>query len=229
MCSPTDKLHDGAHQRGEDELGEEDHGADDGHVRADAAHLAADHGRDVPRRLLLLGPRPRLRVASLPVQITPHLCLVHVCPLLPDGGQQLPDLAQEPRVLAVDGVRLVVVCHLQQSTVQYSTVQYYAVQCSYQEVGHGEEGGVHDPRCPGEDQDRPLGAGECEADHAGGVDQLAADVDGLGAEPGHHLVQEEGVAGAGEAVHGHAPACEPHPLVIQHPPRAPLRLPGHGG
>ena len=68
LCSPTDKLHDGAHQRGEDELGEEDHGADDGHVRADAAHLAADHGRDVPRRLLLLGPR--LRVPSLPAQIT---------------------------------------------------------------------------------------------------------------------------------------------------------------
>ena len=105
---------------------------------------------------------------------------------------------------------------------EYSTVQYYAVQCSYQEVGHGEEGGVHDPRSPGEDQDRPLGAGECEADHAGGVDQLAADVDGLGAEPGHHLVQEEGVAGAGEAVQTHPPAGEPHPLVIRPTGGAPL-------
>ena len=106
---------------------------------------------------------------------------------------------------------------------------YLFVVVGDDDVWHGEEGGVHDPCCPGEDQDRPLGAGEGEADHARGVDQLAADVDWLGAEPGHHLVQQEGVAGAGEAVHGHAPAREPHPLVIQHPARAALRLPGHRG
>ena len=72
--------------------------------------------------------------------------------------------------------------------------------------------------CTREYQHRPLGPNESQTDHTQTVDQLSPDVDGLGPEPGHHLVQEEGVEGAGEAVHAHAPAGEPHALVIRPPP-----------
>ena len=92
------------------------------------------------------------------------------------------------------------------------------VVVGHQEVGHGEEGGVHHPGAAGEDEDGPLGPGEGETDHPQGVNELPAHVHRLGPEPGHHLVQEEGVEGAGEAVHAHAPAGEPHALVIRPPP-----------
>ena len=81
-----------------------------------------------------------------------------------------------------------------------------------------------DTCCTREYQHRPLGPNESQTDHTQTVDQLAPDVDGLGPEPGHHLVQQEGVAGAGEAVHGHAPAGEPHSVIIQLSSRASFGL-----
>ncbi len=49
-----------------------------------------------------------------------------------------------------------------------------------QEIRHGEERGVHDPRGPGEEQHAPLGPGGGHQHHADAVDQLAADVHRLG-------------------------------------------------
>ena len=48
---------------------------------------------------------------------------------------------------------------------------------SDQQVGHREQGRVHHPGRPREEQDAPLGLGQGHEDHSDAVDQLAADVD----------------------------------------------------
>ena len=48
---------------------------------------------------------------------------------------------------------------------------------SDEQVWHREEGGVHDPSRPGEEQDAPLGLGQSHEDHSDAVHQLTTDVD----------------------------------------------------
>ena len=48
----------------------------------------------------------------------------------------------------------------------------------HKQVGHREQGRVHDTGRPGEEENTPFRPGQGHEDHADAVDQLAADVDG---------------------------------------------------
>ena len=89
---PTYALDDGAHEGGEDELCEEHHGADNGDICPDTPDLTTD---DVPNVVLHLFAA--LLIAGL---------------VGPDGGEEAADLLEEPGVLTVDSVCLMIVSNL---------------------------------------------------------------------------------------------------------------------
>ena len=115
------------------------------------------------------------------------------------------------------------------------------VVVSHQQVGHGEQGRVHHASGQGEYNNTPSGEGLCngviffilyfllcssqsQANHPARIDQLSPNIDWLGSELLDHLVQHEGVAGAREGVHGHAPAGKPHSLIVQLSTRTAFRI-----
>ena len=63
-----------------------------------------------------------------------------------------------------------------------------------------------------------------QANHPARKDQLPPNIDWLGSELLDHLVQHEGVAGAGEGVHGHTPAGKSYSLIVQLSTRAAFRV-----
>ena len=103
---PTYALDYCAHEGGEDELCEEHHGADNGHIRPDTPDLTTD---DVPNVVLnLLGA---LLITGL---------------VGSDGGEEAANLFEEPGVFTVYCVRLMIVSNLwQKYTHIYSAFKYF--------------------------------------------------------------------------------------------------------
>ena len=69
-----------------------------------------------------------------------------------------------------------------------------------------------------------LGSSQGQANHPARIDELSPNIDWLGSELLDHLVQHEGVAGAGEGVHGHTPAGKSYSLIVQLSTRAAFRI-----
>uniref|UniRef100_A0A8W7Q0Q0 Uncharacterized protein n=1 Tax=Anopheles coluzzii TaxID=1518534 RepID=A0A8W7Q0Q0_ANOCL len=88
------------------------------------------------------------------------------------------------------------------------------VVCDKQ-IRHGEEGGIHNARSPAKHDHPDTVLRQGHQRHPQAVEEQPADVDTLSPEALDEPFDDQGVAGTGQRVHGHAPAAEPDARFVQ--------------